>query len=227
MDALVRLPPHDATALSRRDAVALARRELRDLLAGTEEPAAAPEPPPVMAAAPAEASFSEHGDYWAVTFAGRTIHAKSSKGMADLRRLLSSPGREIHSLELTGAGVEQSSTGEVLDQTARRQYEQRVRELQADIDAAEADNDYVRAERARIELDTLVDQLAAALGLGGRSRRGAGTAERARSAVTQRIRSTIRRLGAAHPELGRHLQASITTGTYCTYRPEHPVDWQL
>jgi hypothetical protein len=227
MDALVRLPPHDATALSRRDAVALARRELRDLLAGPEEAAAPQEPPPVMTAAPAEASLSEHGDYWAVTFAGRTIHAKSSKGMADLRRLLSSPGREIHSLELTGAGVEQSSTGEVLDQTARRQYEQRVRELQADIDAAEADNDYVRAERARIELDTLVDQLAAALGLGGRSRRGAGTAERARSAVTQRIRSTIRRLGAAHPELGRHLQASITTGTYCTYRPEHPVDWQL
>jgi hypothetical protein len=102
-----------------------------------------------------------------------------------------------------------------------------VRELQADIDAAEADNDYARAEKARIELDMLVDHLTAALGLGGRSRRGAGTAERARSAVTQRIRSTIRRLGAAHPELGRHLQASITTGTYCTYRPEHPVDWQL
>jgi hypothetical protein len=147
--------------------------------------------------------------------------------MADLRRLLSSPGREVHSLELTGAGVEQSSTGEVLDQTARRQYEQRVRELQADIDAAEADNDYARAEKARIELDMLVDHLTAALGLGGRSRRGAGTAERARSAVTQRIRSTIRRLGAAHPELGRHLAASITTGTYCVYRPEHPVDWRL
>jgi predicted ATPase len=230
MDALVELPPHDSTALSRRDAVALARRELRVLLAGAEELAPAAGAPTAVAPAartPAEAALSEHGDYWAVTFAGRTIHAKTSKGMADLRRLLSSPGREVHSVELMGAGVEQSSTGEVLDQTARRQYEQRVRELQADIDAADADNDYARAERARIELDTLVDHLTAALGLGGRSRRGGGTAERARSAVTQRIRSTIRRLGAAHPELGRHLAASITTGTYCVYRPEHPVDWQL
>ena len=53
-----------------------------------------------------------------------------------------------------------------------------------------------------------------------------GSAERARSAVTQRIRATIRRLGAEHPELGRHLEASIVTGTYCSYRPEHPVDWE-
>ena len=226
MDALVQLPPHDAAGLTRRDAVALARRELRDLLVHAEEPAAAPSPV-TAGMAPAQASITEHGDYWAVTFAGRTIHAKASKGMADLRELLSSPGREVHSLELMGAGVEESSTGEVLDQTARRQYEQRVRELQDDIDTAEADNDYTRADRARIELDTLVDHLTAALGLGGRSRRGGGTAERARSAVTQRIRSTIRRLGTAHPELGRHLSASITTGTYCVYRPEHPVDWQL
>ena len=106
-------------------------------------------------------------------------------------------------------------------------FEQRIRDLQADIDAAEAHNDYTRADRARAELDTLVDHLTAALGLGGRSRQGGGTAERARSAVTQRIRSTIRRLGEAHPELGRHLEASITTGTYCVYRPEHPVDWQF
>ena len=66
-----------------------------------------------------------------------------------------------------------------------------------------------RAERAQVELDAVVEHLAAALGLGGRSRSGAGTAERARSAVTQRIRATIRRLGDEHPELGRHLEASI------------------
>ena len=73
----------------------------------------------------------------------------------------------------------------------------------------------------------LVDELTAALGLGGRSRRGAGAAERARSTVTQRIRATIRRLDDVHPRLARHLDASIHTGTYCSYAPEEPVDWSL
>ena len=132
----------------------------------------------------------------------------------------------MHCLELAGAAVEEGSTGAVLDAEARRAYEQRIRDLQEDVDAAEADNDLARAERAQVELDAVVEHLAAALGLGGRSRRGTGTAERARSAVTQRVRTTIRRLGDEHPELGRHLEASIRTGTYCSYRPERPVTWE-
>lgn len=230
MDALVQLPPYDVPPLSRRDAVALARRELHEYLARRASPwaaASAPRSAPPSPGVSAAARLVDQGEYWEVTFAGRAIHAKTSKGLTDIHRLLSTPGREIHCLELVGAGVEQSSTGEVLDPVARRDYEQRIRDLQADIDAADADNDYARADRARVELDAIVDHLTAAFGLGGRSRRGGGTAERARSAVTQRIRSTIRRLGAVHPELGRHLEASITTGTYCVYRPEHPVDWQL
>ena len=51
------------------------------------------------------------------------------------------------------------------------------------------------------------------------------TAERARSAVTHRIRGTVRRIAGVHPPLGRHLAVSISTGTYCRYHPEQPVDW--
>ena len=75
-------------------------------------------------------------------------------------------------------------------------------------------------------MDALVDHLTAALGLGGRARRSGGSAERARSAVTQRIRSTIRGVDDVHPEFARHLAAAITTGTYCVYRPENSVDWK-
>ena len=76
-----------------------------------------------------------------------------------------------------------------VDQQASERVRQRIRDLQEDIDAAEADHDYSRADRARLEMDALVDHLTAALGLGGRARRcRGGSAERARSAVTQRIR---------------------------------------
>lgn len=160
-----------------------------------------------------------------MTFAGRRAHLKASKGMTDIGRLLATPGREIHCVQLMGAAVEESSTGELLDQLARRNYETRIRDLQADVEAAEADHDHARADHARLEMDALVDQLTAALGLGGRGRRSAGSAERARSAVTQRIRSTIRGIAVVHPEFARHLAAAVSTGTYCVYRPEHPVDW--
>jgi hypothetical protein len=84
-----------------------------------------------------------------------------------------------------------------------------------------------RAEKAGLELDLLVEQLAAARGLGGRARRAGGTAERARTAVTWRIRTALRRIDEANPQLGRHLKAAVRTGLWCSYAPEQPVGWQL
>jgi tetratricopeptide (TPR) repeat protein len=51
--------------------------------------------------------------------------------------------------------------------------------------------------------------------------------ERARSAVTKRIKAELRKIAAQNPALGRHLAAAIRTGARCSYRPEPPVTWQL
>jgi hypothetical protein len=221
---LLALPEPGRSAPSTTEAVATARRFLAGTAAGPDAAAAAH-----VSSEEAEwaGRFQRQGDAWAVEWAGRALLVRTSKGMSDLARLLAEQGRDVHCLELAGATTDQNSTGEIIDDTARRQYEQRIRDLQADIDHAEADNDHARADAAQAEFDAIVEHLANALGLGGRARRGASTAERARSAVTHRIRSTIRRLGDEHPELGRHLAASITTGIYCTYRPEHEVTWTL
>ena len=64
-----------------------------------------------------------------------------------------------------------------------------------------------------------------ALGLHGRSRRLGSGAERARSAVTWRIRSAIKKIAMTHPRLGRHLENSLKTGTFCVYQPETVIDW--
>ncbi len=85
----------------------------------------------------------------------------------------------------------------------------------------------MRAERARDELETVTAALASAFGLGGRARRAGDPAERARSAVTWRIRSAVSKVEAAHPALGAHLRSSVRTGTFCSYRPERPVEWLL
>ena len=50
--------------------------------------------------------------------------------------------------------------------------------------------------------------------------------ERARKAVYNRIRAALVRIAEAHAALGRHLHASIKTGTSCEYRPERELRWQ-
>jgi hypothetical protein len=73
----------------------------------------------------------------------------------------------------------------------------------------------------------LLEALSTTLGIHQRSRRLGSVAEKARSAVTWRLRSAIRKIAEAHPALGRHLDNSIRTGTYCAYEPESPLEWLL
>jgi hypothetical protein len=63
----------------------------------------------------------------------------------------------------------------------------------------------------------------AAVGLGGRQRTSLDPAERARKAVTGRIREAIGHIEVVHSELGRHLRRSIRTGTFCVYDPPAPT----
>jgi hypothetical protein len=44
--------------------------------------------------------------------------------------------------------------------------------------------------------------------------------ERARSAVSKRIKDVLRRIEAYHPTLGHRLHAGIRTGASCVYRPD-------
>lgn len=192
-----------------------------------EDPDAARRAAPRRAGTPGEAVFRREGELWHFAFQGQEVRLAEVKGFRDLARLLGSPGRRIHAIELADHVAPAHDDEPVLDARARRELEGRIRELQEDLDAAEAAHDPGRAERARAELDALVDQLARDLGLGGRSRRLGSAGERARTAVTWRIRSAIRRIADAHPALGRHLDNAIRTGATCVYQPEAPVEWSL
>jgi hypothetical protein len=72
-----------------------------------------------------------------------------------------------------------------------------------------------------------VQALSAAYGLGGRARRLGDAGERARKAVTARIRDSLARLNHRHPTLAQHLRQSIHTGAVCSYQPPQPTWWEL
>ena len=165
------------------------------------------------------ASWLLEGDTWALTWNGRETRVRDSKGMRDLAALLAAQGKEVGALDLFGPeAVVEHDTGEVLDAAARDAYKARLRELEEQESLS---------EREALEREALLDQLGAAYGLGGRVRRTGSSGERARSAVTARVRDTVKRIAALDPELGKHLTHSVRTGTFCSYAPEHPVEWRL
>ncbi len=184
------------------------------------------------------------GEYWTVAYDGHVATLRDTKGVRDLARLLAAPHHELHVFDLgaeagdtrpiatrpaTDADLhrEHGSGDPILDDRARVAYKRRIDELQAAIDDADRRGDPEVSARARAELEALVDELTAAYGLGGQPRRTPDRIERARKTVTRRIRDAIGRIERTHPTLGRHLQASIRTGVFCSYAPERDVRWTV
>jgi len=197
--------------------------------------------------APMPSVFRQEGEYWHVAFDGPDSRIRETKGMHHIARLLAAPGREIHVLDLvamvegaappttsapTGDGLEGSGlgdAGEVLDAEAKAAYRLRVTELEEELEEARSWNDPEREARAREELDFLARELAGAVGLGGRDRVAASASERARVNVTRAIRAAVTRIREHSPALGRHLDVTLRTGTFCSYVPDPraPSDWRL
>ena len=186
-----------------------------------------------------EGVFLREGDYWTISYAGKEMRLRDSKGLRYMAQLLKVPGREVHVLDLA-TSVEGSpppavarpeaheqlrseglgDAGELLDAAAKASYKRRLEELREDLEEAQDFNDPERAARAQDEIDALVDQLAAGVGLGGRDRKAASQAERARVNITKSVKDALKKIEENHRPLGEHLRTAIRTGAYCAYLPD-------
>ncbi len=221
--------PADAAGIAELRSSALADAErigMPGLIAHCRTVSPAQEPPPATTAPDTRTTdrgveLERSGALWIVRGFGEQAHVKDSRGVQMLARLVASPGVEIHALELSGAGgaVDGGDAGEVLDATARARYRERLRELDAERDEAEAWGDAARLERAMVEIEALTSELERAVGMGGRERRIGSASERARSNVQRRLNHALHQIRAACPRLGEHLAATVRTGTYCHYDP--------
>jgi tetratricopeptide (TPR) repeat protein len=193
--------------------------------------------------------FRREGDYWIVAGDGVVLRLKDSKGLQYIAYLLRHPNREFHVLDLvarvTGlegddigddsvsAAVRAPATGvirdQVLDAQARVEYTRRLADLREELEEAERHHDAGRSERLRGEVHAIAEQLATAVGLGGRSRVATDNTERARSAVTKRIKEALAKVDREHPRLGGYLRDTIRTGTFCSYAldKQRAVQWVL
>jgi predicted ATPase len=202
-------------------------------------------------------TFRQEGEYWTLTFQGITCRVKDTRGLQYIAQLLRYPHHEFHVLALVSGDVSLAAidrpshqmfkrvdtanepesvygggftdVGDMLDPQAKAAYKQRLQGLQAELEEARGFNDPGRAEKIQEEIDFLTQELVHAVGLGGRSRKAASPAERARVNVTRAIKTAIRKITESHPALGQHLAHTIKTGTFCAYTPDPhlSLSWQL
>ncbi|HEY8923850.1 MAG TPA: hypothetical protein VIU64_05665, partial [Polyangia bacterium] len=193
-------------------------RRAREVVLSRAPGPARPSVPMVPKAAPVV--LRREGDVWALTgAAGSTLRLKNSKGFGYLQYLIEQPDRPVHVLELVGVDHPVGDAGPLLDGQAKQEYRRRLDDLRDQLAEAEAFGDATRTARLEAEIGAIAEQLAGAVGLGGRDRHAASAVERTRINVQRCLKDAIQRVAALDPALGRYLSATVKSGTYCSYHP--------
>jgi hypothetical protein len=153
-----------------------------------------------------------------------------SKGMRGLAELIAHPAVQRHVLDLVeltdpadprqpACRHQLGDAGPAIDAQAKAMYRRHIEELRAEVDDALALGNEQKAALLSQEIDAVAGELARAIGLGGRARRQASAAERARINLTRTIRAVIARIQQADHIAGSALDRDIRTGTFCSYQP--------
>ncbi|HUF32465.1 MAG TPA: hypothetical protein VMN58_04555 [Acidimicrobiales bacterium] len=183
------------------------------------------------------ASLAPDGRWFVAAVAGTAVRLPRTKGLCYLVELLANPGVERHALDLVDrvegveptGGVDRRSLGDagaLLDGRARNAFRHRLEALSSEVEEALDLGRLDEAEVLQAERDQIIGQLAQAFGLGGRERRAASAAERARLNVTRALRAAVVKLVDALPEAGPALDRGVRTGMYCAYEPsDDDVRW--
>jgi CheY-like chemotaxis protein len=186
-------------------------------------------------------TLRREGDYWTISYAGVTVRIRDCKGLQHLARLLAHPHTEMHALMLMTAPLDGDdgdgaaiaagavenwrrglgNAGTMLDAKAKAAYRRRRESLKEMLDEARGFGDRARIERIETEMRALTHELGTAVGLGGRDRRAADAAERARINVTRTIKAAVTAIAQHHRPLAQHLRATVQTGNFSSYAPPH------
>jgi hypothetical protein len=190
--------------------------------------------------------FRKTGDFWSLRFSGdeEPVSVKNRLGMEYIAQLLRSANGTIRCLELQSIMRSTSSPtplmdedqrsglstdrcrDEILDETARREYSERLQEIEAESREATHNQDRARIEKLNSERHSILDQLQAAIDIHGRSREFTTPEERARKAVSAAIANALQSIEKHHASLAEHLRSRIERGAVCRYNGDG-IAWDL
>lgn len=112
----------------------------------------------------------------------------------------------------------------MIDDTARRSYWERAREIKELLEADVADR---HREQLRSELEDIEAELKRTSGLGGRIRPFSSKQENARTLVNKNMTRALADIELELPPLHSHLRDSLELGHMCRYHPRVPIRWEI
>lgn len=174
-----------------------------------------------------ENKFIKGTGLWEMSYDKRTVFLSDKKGYYDIANLLAKPNIEIHCSDLMGNAINFEQTPLIMDDKAKTEYRNRLIDLDKEIQDFDLNNDYENVIKLREEYDAIVDHLTKSINVKGRTKKFSDATEKARVAITWRIRDAIKKINTVHPEFGKHLSVAISTGNYCSYSPENNIEWLL
>jgi len=204
--------------------------------------------PPVSAASEADVFvFERSGDGWRIEAFGERGHFQDLLGFRHIAKLLQKPNvaipvellvRDESAMPARNATVDYGeldadghSVQHVVDKEALKAYQQRLKELDADIAKAERKGCAAEAEELQREREALMGAIKEACGLGGRRRAFGSASDKLRSSVYAALKRAYQRMREAKPAMVRtaeHLELSIEYESYAfTYRGVSLPRWRV
>ena len=192
-------------------------------------PITGPAPAPVATAAADTNALLLRGDFWEITYEGRTAIVEDCRGLRYIALLIqdaAGASGPVHAKELvarasgaTPVATELERKELLLDDMARRQLMGRLEDIAAQRDRACAMDDFEEAAALDAECERVAEELSRAAADG--KRRGTFTdgGEKARKAVAKAISEAVTRV-ASHPDLSplaQHLSSAIRKGQWLSY----------
>lgn len=193
--------------------------------------------------------FKRAGKTWTVRFEGKMFELNDTRGVRYIAYLLRYPGRSFSAVELAsglcagGAGTASLSStpsngylkvrsdleagDAVVDTRMMTEVKKRLEALRGRRLEAEEHGNTAQRTACDEELAQIERYLKSAEGLAGKTRVFTTASERARKAVSNRIRDALQRVEAKHPSLGMHLRGALKTGNAFMYQPQPSVHWEI
>jgi len=178
-----------------------------------------------------ESVFRKAGAVWTLSFQGKTVYLPDRVGLGYIADLLRTPQVAIEAAQLAGVSVESTKLVALpgiplADENTLKSVRAELREKETAL-AGLHEGDWPRKAALQGEISKLERYLGEVETHHGQSRKVSGTAQRARTRVTNAINRAIEDISKQHPVLGLHLKKSIKTGTAPIYDPAEIPDWQF
>jgi hypothetical protein len=193
---------------------------------------------PPAASPPAEQwVFAPSGNGYFIAGLGESGHLGRYKGLADIARLIRTPGKPVPILELIGADIrlktDRRSRQPTVDAQGVQDILAQLAELRADRGRAQAANNLAEADAVQTEIEKLESYLAAAAGVKGKVRDLNNLYDKLRPKIHGRLGTAYKAMRAATPpmkNLADHFDLSISAeaGSGFVYRPAGaPPPWKF